>query len=84
MSFSPNMAKPQAPEVLFNVTNENPNGINLGLNNTYIPALDPENEFYIDGDKLRPQERGRDVSGFQHFCLEVENVEEAYRLLPKA
>ena len=36
-------------------------------------------ELFPNGE--RPQERGRDVSGFQHFCLEVENVEEAYRLL---
>ena len=59
MSFSPNMAKPPAPQVLFNVTNENPNGINLGLDNTYIPVLDSENEFYIDGDKLSFKQRGK-------------------------
>ena len=44
MSFTPNIPKPPAPQVLFNVTNENPNGINLGLDNTFIPVLDQEND----------------------------------------
>ena len=68
MSFTPNMAKPPAPQVLFNVTNENPNGINLGLDNTFIPALDPENEFYIDGDKLSFKQRGKNAD----FKKEIE------------
>ena len=68
MSFSPNMAKPAAPQVLFNVTNENPNGINLGLDNTFIPVLDPENEFYIDGDKLSFKQRGKN----EDFKKEIE------------
>ena len=59
MSFSPNLIKPQAQQVMFNVTNDNPNGINLGLDDTYIPILDPENEFYIDGDKLSFKQRGK-------------------------
>ena len=68
MSFTPNMAKPPAPQVLFNVTNENPNGINLGLDNTFIPVLDPENEFYIDGDKLSFKQRGKNAD----FKKEIE------------
>ena len=68
MSFTPNMSKPPAPQVLFNVTNENPNGINLGLDNTFIPALDPENEFYIDGDKLSFKQRGKNAD----FKKEIE------------
>ena len=59
MSFTPNMVKPPAQQVLFNVTNENPNGINLGLDNTYIPVLEPENEFFIDADKLSFKQRGK-------------------------
>ena len=59
MSFTPNMVKPQAQQVLFNVTNENPNGINLGLDNTFIPVLEPENEFFIDADKLSFKQRGK-------------------------
>ena len=59
MSFSPNMVKPSAQQVLFNVTNDNPNGINLGLDDTYIPVLEPENEFFIDGNKLSFKQRGK-------------------------
>ena len=59
MSFTPNMVKPQVQPVLFNVTNENPNGINLGLDETFIPVLEAENEFFIDGDKLSFKQRGK-------------------------
>ena len=59
ISFSPNLIKPQPKEVLFNVTSENPNGINLGLDETYIPHLEPENEFFIDGNKLSFKQKGK-------------------------
>ena len=65
MSFTPNMVKPVTHQVLFNVTNDNPNGINLGLDDTYIPVLEPENEFYIDGDKLSFKQRGKENENFK-------------------
>ena len=65
MSFTPNMVKPPAQQVLFNVTNENPNGINLGLDETFIPVLEKENEFYIDGDKLSFKQRGKVQDDFK-------------------
>ena len=61
MSFATNLvtAKPQPKQLVFNVTNDNPNGVNLGLDDTYIPVLEKENEFYIDGEKLSFKQRGK-------------------------
>ena len=75
MSFSPNVIKPpQKNEVLFNVTSENPKGVNLGLDDTYIPVLEPENEFFIDGDKLSFKQRGK-----QHEDMKKETEFEKLR-----
>ena len=71
MSFTPNMVKPQAQQVLFNVTNENPNGINLGLDDTYIPVLEPENEFFIEPNKLSFKQRGKDQELKKETVFEV-------------
>ena len=59
VSFTPKMIKPEAQQVIFNATKENPNGINLGLNNTYIPFLNKENEFMIDVNKLSFKQKGK-------------------------
>ena len=52
VSFQQNIKPPETKQVLFNVTSDNPNGINLGLDNTYIPVLNKENEFTIDANKM--------------------------------
>ena len=59
MSFTPKMIKPEVQQVVFNATKENPKGINLGLNNTYIPFLNRENEFMIDVNKLSFKQKGK-------------------------
>ena len=61
MSFATNLVsvKPQPKQILFNVTNDNPKGVNLGLDDTYIPVLEEENEFFIDGEKLSFKQRGK-------------------------
>ena len=52
MSFTPVIKPPESKPVIFNATVENPNGINLGLDNTYIPNLIKDNEFTIDVSKM--------------------------------
>ena len=59
VSFTPKIIKQEAQQVVFNATKDNPKGINLGLNNTYVPELNKENEFMIDADKLSFKQRGK-------------------------
>ena len=59
VSFTPKMVKPEVQQVIFNATKENPGGVNLGLDNTYIPVLSIEEEFIIDVDKLSFKQRGQ-------------------------
>ena len=59
VSFTPKISKQEPQQVVFNATKENPTGINLGLDNTYIPFLQKENEFFIDANKLSFKQRGK-------------------------
>ena len=59
VSFTPKINKPEAPQVIFNATKDNPKGILLGLNNTYIPELNKDNEFFIDSEKLSYKQVGK-------------------------
>ena len=54
ISFSPiNVPKKSdAKKIIFNKTQENPGGIDLGLDTTFIPRLNKENEFYLDADRM--------------------------------
>ena len=54
ISFSPiNVPKKSdAKKIIFNKTQENPVGIDLGLDTTFIPKIQKENEFYLDAEKL--------------------------------
>ena len=54
ISFSPiNVPKKSdAKKIIFNKTQENPVGIDLGLDTTFIPKLHKENEFYLDAERL--------------------------------
>ena len=54
------------------ITVENPNGINLGLDNTYIPIIKKENQFTIDVRKM---------SFKQIKQAEQDNVENPFELL---
>ena len=69
VSFTPKITKQEPQQVVFNATKENPTGINLGLNNTYIPNLAKENEFLIDANKLSFKQRGK---GGQEITKETE------------
>ena len=51
-SFTPVIKQQETKQIVFNATVENPNGVNLGLDNTYIPILNKENEFTIDVSKM--------------------------------
>ena len=59
VSFTPMVVKSVPQQVIFNATKENPAGINLGLDNTYIPILNQEEEFFINADKLSFKQRGK-------------------------
>ena len=52
VSFTPVIKQVEVKPVIFNATVDNPNGINLGLDHTYIPILKKENEFTIDASKM--------------------------------
>ena len=54
ISFSPiNVTKKSdAKKIIFNKTPENPIGIDLGMDTTFIPKLYKENEFYLDAERL--------------------------------
>ena len=40
--------QPDPKPIVFNATSDNPNGINLGLDDTFIPKIEKESEFTID------------------------------------
>ena len=53
MSFIPKISKNNLKkQIIFNRTSENPNGIDLGLNLTFIPKLSKESEFYFDPERM--------------------------------
>ena len=59
-------------QVVFNATAENPNGINLGLDNTYIPVLNKENEFTIDAEKMSFKQNRQEIENpFDKFRQEA-------------
>jgi len=72
VSFTPVIKQAEEKPVIFNATVENPNGINLGLDNTYIPIIKKENQFTIDVRKM---------SFKQIKQAEQDNVENPFELL---
>ena len=53
ISFTPAVTKKtEIKKIIFNKTQENPNGIDLGLDTTYMPKLYKENEFYLDAERM--------------------------------
>ena len=52
ISFAQPVKKVEAKQIIFNSTPENPNGVNLGLDETYIPNINRENQFSIDTSKM--------------------------------
>ena len=52
VSFSPMVKQQEIKPLIFNANSENPNGINLGLDNTYIPTLSKDDEFTIDAKNM--------------------------------
>jgi hypothetical protein len=69
-SFSPAIKPQESKPIVFNATADNPNGINLGLDQTYIPKISKESQFSIDTDKLSYKTVGQ---------LEKENNNETIR-----
>ena len=45
VSFSPMIKQQEIKPLFFNANSENPNGINLDLDYTYITTLSKDNEF---------------------------------------
>ena len=39
-------------KIIFNKTDENPNGVDLGMDLSFIPKIEKENEFYFDADRM--------------------------------
>ena len=74
VSFTPKIIKPEAQQVVFNATKENPKGINLGLNNTYIPFLNKENEFMIDVNKLSYKQKSKNENENEKKEIEAEKL----------
>ena len=53
ISFIPgNTGKKSEQKIIFNKTEENPNGIDLGIDITFIPKLFKENYFYLDTERM--------------------------------
>ncbi len=52
ISFAQPIKPTETKQIIFNATPENPNGINLGLDETYIPNINRENQFSIDVSKM--------------------------------
>ena len=50
--FSPMIKQQEIKPLIFNANSENPNGINLYLDNTYITTLSKDNEFSIDAKNM--------------------------------
>ena len=72
ISFAQPIKPIEARQIAFNATPDNPNGINLGLDETYIPKINRESQFSIDAGKLSYKTVGQ---------LEKENNNEAIKHL---
>ena len=72
ISFAQAVKPVESKQIIFNATPDNPNGINLGLDETYIPKISKESQFSIDTSKLSYKTVGQ---------LEKENNNEAIRQL---
>ena len=60
ISFAgPPVKPPEKKQIIFNATPENPNGVNLGLDQTYIPNINRENQFSIDVSKMSYRQLGQ-------------------------
>ena len=81
-SFSPAIKPQESKPIVFNATADNPNGINLGLDNTYIPKLKKENEFTIDANKMSFKQRKQIEDNDNHNFFE-QLKEEAINKLGK-
>ena len=76
MSFVPKISKNNLlKQIIFDRTSENPNGIDLGLNLTFIPKLSKENEFYFDPErmsyrKININDKNKDYKIFDNILKE--------------
>ena len=59
ISFSQPIKKVETKQIIFNQTPENPNGVNLGLDETFIPIINRESQFSIDASKLCYKQLGQ-------------------------
>ena len=72
VSFTQQIKPQETKPVIFNATVENPNGINLGLDNTYIPVLNKENQFTIDAEKMSFKQKREEMENpFEKFRIEA-------------
>ena len=59
ISFSQPIKPTETKQIIFNATPENPNGVTLGLDLTYIPIINRENQFSIDVSKMSYKQIGK-------------------------
>ena len=59
ISFAQPLKPAEKKQIIFNATPENPNGISLGLDETYIPQINRENQFSIDVSKMSYKQIGQ-------------------------
>ena len=52
ISFAQQIKPIESKQIAFNATPENPNGVSLGLDETYIPKINRESQFSIDAGKM--------------------------------
>ena len=69
-SFNPAGKQQEVKQVVFNANSENPKGISLGLDNTYIPVLNKENEFTIDAKSMSYKQNKESDPEKMHSCFE--------------
>ena len=75
ISFAQPIKQADTKQIIFNATPENPNGISLGLDSTYIPKINRENQFTIDVIKMSYKQIGK---------LEDNNNEPIHQLYEEA
>ena len=60
ISFAgPPVKQQEKNQIIFNATPENPNGVSLGLDQTFIPNINKENQFSIDVSKMSYKQLGQ-------------------------
>ena len=74
LSFIANPKKIEQNNIIFNKTSENPNGVDLGLNLTFLPKL--SKIFYFDSEKIAYKQINKDSQNINDYSLFYNNIKE--------